>query len=119
MDFTKFFQAVPENALIVIFIVLGLVTLAGKFGLKGPAQLATSMAIGTLFGAGFMIAALGVPGTFAGWFSILVYGLAMGLVASGIYETGKGVINKANHEQTARENGGVEPPQQEPECRLS
>jgi hypothetical protein len=111
MDFTKFFEAVPENAPIVIFIVLGLVTLYGKFGLAGKAQLGAALATGTVFGAGFMVAALGIPGTFAGWFSVLVYGLAMGLVASGIYETGKGVINRANQEQTARENGGTEPPQ--------
>jgi hypothetical protein len=93
-DFTKMFQAIPENASIVVLVVLGMVTFLGKLGVKGIAQLVSSMLLGILFGAGFMIAVLGVPTVFAGWFSLLIYGLMLGLVASGIYETGKEITAK-------------------------
>jgi len=93
-DFTELFQAIPESAPIVVLVVLGLVTWLGKLGLQGIAQLISSMILGILFGAGFMIAVLGVPTAFAGWFSLLIYGLMLGLVASGIYDTGKKLVIK-------------------------
>lgn len=98
-DFTKFFTAIPENAPIVVLVVLGLVTWLGKLGVKGIWQLISAMALGLIFGAGFMFAALGLPEDFAGWFSIVIYGLAMGLVASGIYETGKKLLDRYSGNQ--------------------
>lgn len=94
-DFTKFFEASSENAPILVLVVLGLVTLYGKFGLKGIAQLASAFATGIVFGAAFMIAALGLPKDFPGWFSVIIYGLMVGLVASGIYEVGKEIVQKS------------------------
>jgi hypothetical protein len=93
-DFTKFFQAIPENAVIVVLIVLGLVTFLGKLGVRGKWQLISGMLIGIAFGGAFMIAALGVPMSFAGWFSVIMYGLMLGLTASGVYEAGKDLIAK-------------------------
>ncbi len=93
-DPTKLFEAIPENAPIVVMVILGLVTFLGKLGVKGIYQLISSMVLGILFGAGFMIAVLGWPASFAGWFSLIIYGLMLGLVASGIYETGKEITNK-------------------------
>lgn len=93
-DFTKFFSAVAENAPIVVLVVLGLVTFIGKLGVKGIWQMISGMLIGLIFGGAFMIAALGLPHDFPGWFSVIIYGLAMGLVASGIYETGKEITTK-------------------------
>ena len=93
-DLTKLFEAIPQNATLVVLVVLGLVTFLGKLGVKGIYQLISSMVLGILFGVGFMIAVLGVPKVFAGWFSLLIYGLMLGLVASGIYETGKELTTK-------------------------
>jgi len=100
-DLTKFFEASASNAPILVLVVLGLVTLYGKFGLKGKAQLASSLATGVVFGSGFMVAALGFPNTYAGWFSVVIYGLMIGLIATGVYETGKEVITRATTRQTA------------------
>lgn len=94
MDFTKFFEATVENAPILVMVVLGLVTLYGRFGLSGKAQLGASLATGVVFGGAFQIAALGLPNTFAGWFSVVIYGLTIGLVASGVYEVGKNIANR-------------------------
>jgi hypothetical protein len=79
---------------LVVLIVLGLVTFLGKLGVSGKWQLISGMLIGLVFGGAFMTAALGLPSTFAGWFSTICYGLMMGLVASGVYETGKEVVTK-------------------------
>ena len=93
-DFTKFFEAVEGNAAIVMLIILGLVTVWGKLGLTGKLQLLSSLGTGLVIGSLFMLAALGFPVDFKGWFSVIVYGLGMGLVASGIYETGKELTAK-------------------------
>ena len=42
-----------------------------------------------------MLADLGVPADFAGWVALFFYGLIPGLVASGVYETGKGIATRA------------------------
>jgi len=94
-DFTKFFQAIPENALWVVSVVLGLVWVWGKLGAKGKIQLLSSLATGLIIGSLFMLAATGIPTDFKGWFSIAMYGIAMGLVASGIYEVGKEITIKS------------------------
>lgn len=94
-DFGKFFAASKENGPMVIAIVLCLVTLLGKFGVSGKAQLGSALGIGLVLGGCFNIAALGVPADFAGWFSTVMYGLMMGLTASLGYDTGKALVTKA------------------------
>ncbi len=104
-DFSKFFEAVASNGPIVVLVVLGLVTFYGKMGIQGRTQLVSALATGLVFGGAFMIAALGLPATFAGWFSVVIYGLMMGLVASGIYDTGKELMAKV-----ASKILGIDPP---------
>jgi hypothetical protein len=85
MDFTQYLVAgVP-----LIFVVLGLVEWVKSFGVKGNAVKVVSMAIGLGLGVGYQLS-IAVPVGFAGWFGVFVFGLALGLVASGIYD----VINK-------------------------
>lgn len=78
----------------LVLVVLGLVSWLGKLGVKGKAQLASSMGIGTLLGILYQVS-LGMPAGFSGWFAAVIYGLALGLVGSGIYETGLKVGEKA------------------------
>ena len=70
----------------IIPIILGLVELVKRLGLKGNVLIIVSMAVGLLMGAGNYIATLGLPADFAGWFALAVGGLGYGLVASGIYD---------------------------------
>jgi hypothetical protein len=72
----------------LVFVVLGLVQWTEKMGLKGKLQLGASMGIGLLLGVGYQ-ASLAIPGDFASWFAVIVYGLGLGVVASGIYEIAK------------------------------
>lgn len=93
-DISKLVPVTAELGTFVILVLLGWVTFLGKMGVTGRAQLASSMASGIVVGGAFMIAVMGVPGDFAGWFGVILAGLALGLIASGVYETGKGLVTK-------------------------
>jgi hypothetical protein len=85
MDFSQYLVAgVP-----LIFVVLGLVEFVKGFGITGNAVKAVSLAIGLILGIGYQLS-IAMPAGFAGWFAVVVFGLALGLVASGIYD----VVNK-------------------------
>ena len=100
------FFSVAVAGVPLIFVVLGLVTLYGQFGLQGKVQLASSFATGLILGGAYQLAEMGVPAGFAGWFAIIIYGLALGLVATGTYETYKQVINKSVSKQLGDEPYG-------------
>ncbi|MFA5154277.1 MAG: hypothetical protein WC554_17130 [Clostridia bacterium] len=85
MDFQQYVIAgVP-----LLFVVLGSVEFVKSFGLKGNVVKIVSVVIGLLFGIGYQLS-VAMPVGFAGWFAVTVFGIALGLVASGIYD----VINK-------------------------
>ena len=94
-DFTNFFQAAKENGVFVLGIVIGLNTILGAFSVKGKWQLLSGLLLGLVFGGLFQIAGLGTPVDFAQWFSVVAYGLIMGLTSVGLYETAKKIATKA------------------------
>ena len=84
MDFSQYLVAgVP-----LIFVVLGLVQWVKSLGLTGNAVKVVSLVIGLLLGIGYQLS-VAMPVGFAGWFGVIVFGLALGLVASGIYDVVK------------------------------
>jgi len=94
-DLKEFIQAAAVNTTVLLPIIMALVTLYGRFGIQGKAQLGLSLLTGFVLGVVVMIADLGVPVDFAGWVALVLYGLIPGLVASGVYETGKGIAARA------------------------
>ena len=86
-DFGEF-SNVSVGGIPLVWIVVGLVTLCRKLKLSGNNLLIASLAIGFVLGMGYQMSTL-MPQDFAGWFAAAIYSLALGLVASGIYETGK------------------------------
>ena len=76
----------------LIFVVIGLVEYVKKMGVTGKYLLGASMLIGLVLGAGSQLAAAGFPADFAGWFGVTVYGLGLGVVASGVYDAVKSVL---------------------------
>ena len=78
----------------IVFVVLGLGFLYGKFGATGKPQLGLSVLTGFLLGFGYMLSQA-FPTTYAGWFAVIVFALAMGLLPSGIYETFKEAVKHA------------------------
>lgn len=94
MQFPEFLD-VAVNGVPLALVVMGLTFLYGKFGASGNLQLGLSFATGLLFGVGYMLALSGVPVDFAGWFGVIVFGVAMGLLPAGIYESFKAAAVKA------------------------
>jgi len=89
----EIFKVVFENASVagipLLAFVLGLVQWIKGFGLSGASVKATSMAVGVLLGIGYQFS-VQPPVDFTGWFAVTVFGVALGLVASGLYDAGTG-----------------------------
>lgn len=84
-DLTQFFGAVSTGGIPLLLVVLGLVQFVKGFGLQGNAVKLLSLFIGLAFGIGYQYSLAPIVG-FAGWFTAVVFGLLLGLVASGIYK---------------------------------
>lgn len=80
------------NGIPLIFVVMGLVELTKAFGASGKLLTGISVGIGLALGMLYQIS-LGVPVDFAGWFGAAIYGLALGITASGVYNA---IRNAAN-----------------------
>lgn len=80
----------------LVVVVIGLTFLYGKFGASGKLQLGLAVGTGIVLGAGYMISQQGMPKDFAGWFGVVVFAIAMGLLPSGIYETFKEAAKKTS-----------------------
>jgi len=69
----------------LLLVVLGLVQFIKGFGLAGNTVKIVSLVVGLVLGIGYQFS-IAVPVGFAEWFSAVIFGLALGLVASGVYE---------------------------------
>ena len=67
-------------------VIFGLVEFVKAFGLKGRWLTGVSMLLGLAFGVSYQIANAGLPTSFASWFAVAVFGIMLGLVASGYYK---------------------------------
>ena len=70
----------------LVAVIFGLVEFVKAFGLKGRWLTGVSMLLGLACGISYQIANAGIPTGFAGWFAVAVFGLMLGLVASGFYK---------------------------------
>ena len=77
----------PINIILILAMILGLVQLLKKVGVSGNWLLLASMAMGIILGVLFQLAAM-YPAVSI-WLKIAVYGLLLGLTASGLYDIGK------------------------------
>ncbi len=80
------------NSINFLVIVFGLVEFAKKFGLNGRILTALSMIIGIVLGILYQLSLRSE--SLAEWFQIIMFGLAVGLAASGIYDFINGRIPK-------------------------
>ena len=78
----------------LIFVILGTVEWLKKTAIDSKLLPYVSMLVGLVFGVGYQFASVGFPADFAGWFGAAVFGIACGLVASGIYDVGEGLTRK-------------------------
>jgi len=80
------FSTLLVAGLPLIVVIFGLVEFTKVMGLKGRILTATSLFLGLVFGITYQIAQSGLPSTFSSWFAVSVFGLALGLVTSGLYK---------------------------------
>jgi lipopolysaccharide export LptBFGC system permease protein LptF len=81
-DFTSLLVAgVP-----LVAVIFGLVEFAKKFGLSGNWLTLFSLLLGLVLGFCYKISEAGMPANFPAWFSTTIFSLALGLVASGLYD---------------------------------
>ena len=76
----------------LVLVVIGLVEWLKRFGVQGAALNVASLLIGLVAGIAYQIS-IAMPGDFSGWFGAAIYGLALGLVASGLYDAGKSIAS--------------------------
>jgi hypothetical protein len=81
MDATLVVGSIP-----LTIVIFGLVEFSKSLGLAGKKLTIFSLLLGLVFGMAYQISTAGLPGDFAGWFTVIVFGLALGLVASGFYD---------------------------------
>jgi lipopolysaccharide export LptBFGC system permease protein LptF len=70
----------------LLVVIFGLVEFSKSLGLKGNGLIVFSLFLGVVFGISYKIAESGMPSSFAGWFLMIVFGLALGLITSGFYD---------------------------------
>ena len=90
-DIQEFFS-VSIAGVPLIFVVIGLVQWLKSMGLAGNPLRIVSMGVGLVLGGGYQLSQLGMQTTFSGWFAVAVYGLALGIVASGNYDAIKNIL---------------------------
>lgn len=92
IEFLKGLYGMIDVASVVAVFVL--VWLWGKLGLTGKAQLLSSFATGIVVGV-LQQFSTGLIVGFSGWFQVAIYGIILGGLASGAYETIKGALTKS------------------------
>ncbi len=70
----------------LVAVIFGLVEFSKKFGLKDNWLTLFSLLLGLMFGMAYKIMESGMPYNFSSWFTMIVFGLALGLTASGLYD---------------------------------
>lgn len=100
MQIDVFFSAAVSGVPLT-FVVFGLVWWYSQaFKLQGRTQTISSLLTGVVLGAGYMVMIAAPPtGTgwwpvYAYWFSVVIYGLGLGVLASGVYEASKDLLLK-------------------------
>lgn len=69
----------------LIVVVLGLVEFIKQMGVSGKVLMGVSLGLGLALGLGYQCS-VAVPTSYAGWFGAAMYGLGLGLSASGLYD---------------------------------
>lgn len=72
----------------LVLVVWGLVTFCKSLGVAGRALQIVGLLIGLALGVAYQVAQA-TPTDFAGWFTALIFGAALGLTANGLWDVAK------------------------------
>jgi hypothetical protein len=78
------FTSLLIDGIPLVLVIFGLVEFIKHMGMTGKLLTAISLLLGLIFGLAYRLT-LAMPQGFADWFSAVIFGLALGLVASGFY----------------------------------
>lgn len=81
------------NGIPLTAVILAFVEWLKSFGVAGNALRASSLVVGLILGGAYQYS-VAAPVDFASWLGLVVYGLALGLVASGFYDAAKSATSK-------------------------
>lgn len=83
--FDQFFKDAVVAGIPLLALIIGLVQVIKGFivGVKGKL---IAVVMGLLLGGGYELSKFGMPIDFAGWFTVVVFGLAMGVVSFGLFD---------------------------------
>ncbi len=87
------FSDVAVNGVPLVVLIVGLVQFIAEMGVGGKALKATSAGIGLAVGIAYQFS-LGTPVDFASWFGALLYGLGLGVVASGLVDQARSLASR-------------------------
>ena len=87
------FADVVVNGIPLLALIIGLVQFAKEMGLGGKALRALSAGIGLALGVAYQVS-LGPPTDFTGWFGVVLYGLGLGVVASGLIDAARDLARR-------------------------
>lgn len=82
------------NGVPLMALVMAIVEYIKQLGLSGAPLRAASLLAGLVIGLGYK-AATAAPATFADWAGAAVYGLVLGLAASGVYDAGRSITERS------------------------
>lgn len=88
--FDQIFKDAVVAGVPILLLILGLVQVIKGFIIGVPGKLMAVIA-GLLIGGGYELSKFGMPFDFNGWFTVIVYGLAMGVTAFGLYDVANAV----------------------------
>lgn len=95
MDWSLLFKDITVAGMPLMGIVLGLVQWFKGFPqITGIWTRVLSMLVGLLLGVGYELS-VAMPTGFSGWFTVGVFGIGLGLVASGVFDTATAVVQSA------------------------
>jgi hypothetical protein len=80
MNFDQVVNGIP-----LVLVVMGLVELSKTLGAEGKLLTIVSFVIGLVLGILYQLS-IAPPMGFGGWFAAVVFGLALGLTASKVYD---------------------------------
>lgn len=82
------FSSAIVNGIPLVLVVIGLVEWSKQLGVSGRSLQVLSMLVGIVLGVLYQYSQQPLAG-FSAWFGAVVYGFALGLVASGVYDAAR------------------------------
>jgi hypothetical protein len=80
------FTSLLVGGIPLLVVIFGLVEFSKSLGVSGKWLTILSLLLGLIFGISYQLSINPMPTAFGGWFVVVVFGLALGLITSGFYD---------------------------------